>query len=110
MNLAVLRSRALCGMEALAVSVEVHLANGLPKLLIVGLPDTEVREAKDRVQAALLNAGFQVPLVNALRRVGSRLRRRRERGFQHRVADIAAAYRISIRQRSEIHVVGNRSA
>ncbi|UUZ56209.1 hypothetical protein LP419_13615 [Massilia sp. H-1] len=43
-------------MEALCVSVEVHLANGLPSLTIVGLPDAEVRESKDRVRAALQNA------------------------------------------------------
>lgn len=61
MSLAVLRSRALAGMEAPAVSVEVHLANGLPGMTIVGLPDTEVREAKDRVRAALQNAGFEIP-------------------------------------------------
>lgn len=61
MSLAVLRSRALSGMEAPAVSVEVHLANGLPGMHIVGLPDTEVREAKDRVRAALQNSGFDVP-------------------------------------------------
>jgi magnesium chelatase family protein len=61
MSLAVLRSRALAGMEALAVSVEVHLANGLPSFTIVGLPDTEVRESKDRVRAALQNAGFKIP-------------------------------------------------
>ena len=61
MSLAVLRSRALAGMEALGVSVEVHLANGLPSLTIVGLPDAEVRESKDRVRAALQNAGFEFP-------------------------------------------------
>jgi len=61
MSLAVLRSRALAGMQAPAVSVEVHLANGLPAMHIVGLPDTEVREAKDRVRAALQNSGFDVP-------------------------------------------------
>lgn len=61
MSLAVLRSRALAGMEAPAVSVEVHLANGLPSLTIVGLPDAEVREAKDRVRAALQNVGFEMP-------------------------------------------------
>lgn len=61
MSLAVLRSRALAGMQAPAVSVEVHLANGLPTMNIVGLPDTEVREAKDRVRAALQNSGFEVP-------------------------------------------------
>ena len=61
MSLAVLKSRALAGMEAPAVSVEVHLANGLPGIAIVGLPDTEVREAKDRVRAALQNSGFDIP-------------------------------------------------
>lgn len=61
MSLAALRSRALAGMEAPAVSVEVHLANGLPGLTIVGLPDAEVREAKDRVRAALQNSGFDIP-------------------------------------------------
>jgi magnesium chelatase family protein len=61
MSLAVLRSRALAGMEAPAVSVEVHLANGLPSFTMVGLPDTEVRESKDRVRAALQNAGFKIP-------------------------------------------------
>jgi hypothetical protein len=61
MSLAVLRSRALAGMEALRVSVEVHLGNGLPSLTIVGLPDAEVRESKDRVRAALQNAGFEFP-------------------------------------------------
>jgi magnesium chelatase family protein len=61
MSLAVLRSRALAGMEAPAVSVEVHLANGLPGLAIVGLPDAEVRESKDRVRAALQNSGFELP-------------------------------------------------
>jgi len=61
MSLAVLRSRALAGMEAPLVNVEVHLANGLPKLLIVGLPDAEVRESKERVMAALQSSGFDVP-------------------------------------------------
>ncbi len=61
MSLAVLRSRALAGTDAPAVSVEVHLANGLPALTIVGLPEAEVRESKDRVRAALQNAGFTIP-------------------------------------------------
>lgn len=61
MSLAVLRSRALAGMEAPCVSVEVHLANGLPAFTIVGLADVEVRESKDRVRAALQNAGFEFP-------------------------------------------------
>src|SRR4030088_517248 len=61
MSLAVLKSRALAGMEAPQVTVEVHLANGLPSFTIVGLPETEVKEAKDRVRAALLNNRFEFP-------------------------------------------------
>jgi magnesium chelatase family protein len=61
MSLAVLYSRALAGMEAPLVTVEVHLANGLPMFTIVGLPETEVKESKDRVRAALLNARFEFP-------------------------------------------------
>lgn len=61
MSLAVLRSRALAGMEALEVAVEVHLAPGLPTFTLVGLPDTEVREAKDRVRAAIQNSRFEFP-------------------------------------------------
>src|SRR5471032_1204199 len=61
MSLAVLKSRALAGMEAPQVTVEVHLANGLPCFTIVGLPETEVKESKDRVGAALQNARFEFP-------------------------------------------------
>src|SRR3546814_20203047 len=48
-------------MHAPEVTVEVHLANGLPSFTIVGLPETEVKESKDRVRAALQNAGFEFP-------------------------------------------------
>jgi magnesium chelatase family protein len=61
MALSVLHSRALCGMHAPPVTVEVHLANGLPSFTIVGLPETEVKEARDRVRAALQNARFDFP-------------------------------------------------
>src|SRR5438445_3759342 len=61
MTLAVLKSRALTGMHAPEVTVEVHLANGLPSFTIVGLPETEVKESKDRVRAALQNAHFEFP-------------------------------------------------
>jgi magnesium chelatase family protein len=61
MSLAVLHSRALSGMDATPVTVEVHLANGLPSFTIVGLPETEVKESKDRVRAALQNCQFEFP-------------------------------------------------
>jgi magnesium chelatase family protein len=61
MSLAVLYSRALAGMDAQLVTVEAHLANGLPSFTIVGLPEAEVKEAKDRVRAALQNARFEFP-------------------------------------------------
>ena len=61
MSLAVLSSRALVGLAAPEVSVEVHLANGLPAFTLVGLPDVEVREARDRVRAALQTSQFEFP-------------------------------------------------
>lgn len=61
MGLALLHSRALTGIEARSVSVETHLANGLPAFNIVGLAETEVRESRERVRAAILNSGFEFP-------------------------------------------------
>ncbi len=61
MSLAVLYSRALAGMEAPSVVVEVHLSNGLPNFTIVGLPEAEVKESKDRVRSALLNSRYEFP-------------------------------------------------
>ena len=61
MSLAVLRSRALTGMDAAEVQVEVHLAPGLPSFTLVGLPDTEVKEARDRVRAAIQNCRYEFP-------------------------------------------------
>jgi len=61
MSLAVLYSRALSGMEAELVTVEVHLAGGLPSFTIVGLPETEVKESRERVRAALQNCHFEFP-------------------------------------------------
>ena len=61
MSLALVRSRALVGLDAPEVTVEVHLANGLPAFSLVGLPDTEVREARDRVRAALQTSQFEFP-------------------------------------------------
>src|SRR5471030_2695275 len=62
MSLAVVRSRAPAPGRAPEVTVEVHLANGLPSFSIVGLPDLEVRESRERVRAALQNCGFEFPV------------------------------------------------
>ncbi len=61
MSLAVLYSRALSGMDAPLVTTEVHLAAGLPSFTIVGLPEAEVKEARDRVRSALINCRFEFP-------------------------------------------------
>ena len=61
MSLALVQSRALLGLEALPVTVEVHLANGLPSFTLVGLADVEVKEARERVRSALQNAGLEFP-------------------------------------------------
>jgi magnesium chelatase family protein len=61
MSLALVRSRALAAGHTPEIKVEVHLANGLPAFAIVGLPDLEVRESRERVRAALQNSGFEFP-------------------------------------------------
>ena len=61
MSVVVVNSRALAGVVAPAVAVEVHVTGGLPGIHIVGLPDTEVREARDRVRSAIQNAQFDFP-------------------------------------------------
>src|SRR2546423_1332061 len=61
MSVATVASRALSGVQAPEVTVEVHLGPGLPAFHIVGLPDAEVREARDRVRAALNHAHFEFP-------------------------------------------------
>ena len=61
MRLSLVQSRALVGLQSPAVTVEVHLANGLPSFTLVGLADIEVKEARERVRSALLNSGFEFP-------------------------------------------------
>lgn len=61
MSLSLVHSRALMGLEAAMVTVEVHLANGLPSFTLVGLAETEVKEARERVRSALLNSGLEFP-------------------------------------------------
>ncbi len=61
MSFAVVHSRALDALQAQAVTVEVHLANGLPSFTLVGLADTEVKESRERVRAALAQSGFPFP-------------------------------------------------
>lgn len=61
MSLAIVFSRAKAGIHAPLVTVEVHLSNGLPGLAIVGLPETAVKESKDRVRSAILNSHLEFP-------------------------------------------------
>ena len=61
MSLALVQSRALLGLSAPPVTVEVHLANGLPSFTLVGLAEVEVKEARERVRSALQNAGLEFP-------------------------------------------------
>ena len=61
MSLAHVHTRALAGINAPQVTVEVHLSNGLPALSIVGLPEAAVKESKDRVRSAIMNSGFEFP-------------------------------------------------
>ncbi len=62
MSLAIVHTRAQTGLQAEHVSVEVHLSNGLPNFTIVGLPETVVKESRDRVRSAILNSQFSFPI------------------------------------------------
>ena len=61
MSIATVYSRAITGVDALPVTVEVHLSSGLPSLSIVGMAETAVKESKDRVRSALMNSQFTFP-------------------------------------------------
>jgi magnesium chelatase family protein len=61
MSLARIYTRAQLGIEAPLVQVEVHLSGGLPSLSLVGMPETAVKESKDRVRSAILNSHFEFP-------------------------------------------------
>ncbi|HER34298.1 MAG TPA: ATP-binding protein, partial [Halothiobacillaceae bacterium] len=61
MPIAKIHSRALLGIDAPTVTVEAHVAPGLPAFTLVGLPETAVRESRDRVRAAILSSGFEFP-------------------------------------------------
>jgi len=61
MSLSVVYTRANIGIDAPLVTIEVHLSNGLPGFQLVGLPETTVKESRDRVRSALINAGFEFP-------------------------------------------------
>lgn len=62
MSLAIIYSRGRSGIDAPLVTVEVHVTNGLPQLSIVGLPETAVKESKDRVRGAIINSHFEFPI------------------------------------------------
>ena len=62
MEIAIIYSRALAGINSVQVTVEAHLSRGLPRFSIVGLPETAVKESKDRVRSAILTNHFQFPL------------------------------------------------
>lgn len=61
MSVAVIYTRAQNALNAPSVRAEVHISNGLPAFAIVGMPETAVKESKDRVRAAIINSGFEFP-------------------------------------------------
>tara|TARA_R110002049_G_scaffold30729_11_gene105133 strand:+ start:5044 stop:6537 length:1494 start_codon:yes stop_codon:yes gene_type:complete len=70
MSIAILRSRAQLGTDAPPVTIEVFLSGGLPGFSVVGMPETAVRESKDRVRGAILSSGFKFPLERIIVSLG----------------------------------------
>ncbi len=108
MTVAIVYSRALLGVEALAVTVETHISSGLPGFAIVGMPETAVRESKDRVRSAILNSGLEFPArritVNLapadLPKTGGRY------DFAIAVGILAASGQIDGRKLAEVELLG----
>lgn len=71
MGLAIIHSRASIGVQAPAVTVEVHISNGMPGFTLVGLPETTVKESRDRVRSAIINSKFEFPAkrITVLRKI-----------------------------------------
>lgn len=61
MQVAIIHTRTFIGMRALHVRIETHISNGLPRFIMVGLPETAVKESKERVRSALINSQFEFP-------------------------------------------------
>ena len=61
MSLAIVYTRAALGVNAPSIAVEVHISNGLPGLTLVGLPETAVKESRDRVRSAIITSGYEFP-------------------------------------------------
>lgn len=61
MSLSIVHTRAALGVNAPAITIEVHISNGLPGLTMVGLPETTVKEARDRVRSAIINSCYEFP-------------------------------------------------
>ena len=77
---------ALWGLETALVTVEVDVANGLPALVVVGLPDAAVQEARERVRAAVRNSGFEFPLRRVTVNLAPAERRKEGTGFELAIA------------------------
>ena len=61
MSLSVVYTRAALGVNAPLITIEVHISQGLPGLVMVGLPETTVKESRDRVRSAIINSGYTFP-------------------------------------------------
>ena len=77
---------ALWGLETALVTVEADVANGLPNFTVVGLPDTAVSEARERVRAAIRNSGFEFPLRRVTVNLAPAERRKEGAGFDLAIA------------------------
>jgi len=100
MGLAISKTRTTLGIYAVAISVEVHLSMGLPAFAIVGLPETAVKESKDRVRSAIINSQFEFPLGRITVNLGPANIPKTGSGFDLAIAIsiLAASHQISAQQ------------
>lgn len=107
MSLSIVHTRAALGVNAPPITVEVHISKGLPGLTMVGLPETTVKEARDRVRSAIINSGYEYPAKNHHQSGSSRSAKRRGRyDLPIAIALLAASEQLTANKLDEYELVG----
>lgn len=107
MSLSIVHTRAALGVNAPPITVEVHISKGLPGLTMVGLPETTVKEARDRVRSAIINSGYEYPAKKSPSTGSSRSAKRRGRyDLPIAIALLAASEQLTANKLDEYELVG----
>ncbi len=109
MSLSIVHTRAALGVNAPPITVEVHISKGLPGLTMVGLPETTVKEARDRVRSAIINSGYEYPAKKITINLASKLicqKKGDDMIYLVAIALLAASEQLTANKLDEYELVG----